>query len=179
VTTHVWRVCILGAESTGKTTLATALAARFGTLFNPEYGRAYTEVGRSRASAWTSAEFEHIARIHCWYEDFLAGYARQVLFSDTDAYTTALFHELYLETPGLGFDDLVERPYDLFVVCGLDVTWTRDEIREFAAQRRWMHERLVARARASGAPWTVVEGTHEARLIEAADAVNALLARPG
>ena len=43
----VARVCLLGAESTGKTTLAAALAAAYGTVWNPEYGRVYTEVGRA------------------------------------------------------------------------------------------------------------------------------------
>ena len=127
----VKRVCLLGAESTGKSTLAQALAERFGTLWNPEYGRPYTLIGRPPDTPWTSWEFTHIARIHCWYEDFLATLAERVLFSDTDAFTTAVFHEVYLGAPATGFEDLLARPYDLFVVCGLDVPWRHDGIREF------------------------------------------------
>ena len=119
------RVCVLGAESTGKTTLASALAGAYDTLWNPEYGRPYTELGASRDAPWTSSEFVHIARIQCWYEDFLAGYAHRLLFCDTDAFTTAVFHEVYLGVPARGFDELVARPYDLFLVCGLDVPWRR------------------------------------------------------
>ena len=137
---EVKRVCVLGAESTGKSTLAEALARRFETVWNPEYGRPYTQVGRPPDDAWTSWEFTHIARIHCWYEDFLATLANRVLFGDTDAFTTAVFHEVYLGTPATGFEELVERPYDLFVVCGLDVPWRHDGIREFETQPRWMHE---------------------------------------
>ena len=170
------RVCLLGAESTGKTTLAAELAAVFGTLVNPEYGRPYTEIGRDREAPWTSAEFAHIARIHCWYEDFLAGYAHRVLFCDTDAFTTAVFHEVYLGAPARGFEDLVARTYDLFVVCGLDVPWRGDGIREFELQRRRMHDSYVERARDSGRPWLLVEGDRTARLAAARSAVDGLLA---
>ncbi len=171
----VKRVCLLGAESTGKSTLARVLAERYDTVWNPEYGRPYTRIGRPAGAEWTSWEFTHIARIHCWYEDFLAGQARRVLFADTDAFTTAVFHEVYLATPATGFQDLVERCYDLFVVCGLDVAWRHDGIREFEEQRRWMQERYLARARESGSPWLLVEGPVDARLTEASAAVNAML----
>ena len=171
----VKRVCLLGAESSGKSTLAKALADRYDTLWNPEYGRPYTQIGRPTAAPWTSWEFTHIARIHCWYEDFLATFARRVLFSDTDAFTTAVFHEVYLGTKATGFDELVERPYDLFVVCGLDVRWRHDGIREFEEQRRSMHERYVERARTSGSPWLLVEGPHDRRVEAAAAAVDRVL----
>jgi len=179
VPSEVKRVCLLGAESTGKSTLARALAERFETTWNPEYGRPYTQIGRESGAPWTSWEFTHIARIHCWYEDFLAGLANRVLFSDTDAFTTALFHEVYLGTRATAFDELVQRRYDLFVVCGLDVPWRRDGLREFEAQRRSMHERYLSRARDSGSPWLLVEGPRERRLEAAAGAVDTLLADTG
>ena len=174
----VKRVCLLGAESTGKTTLARRLAERYETVWNPEYGRPYTLIGRPEGASWTSWEFTHIARIHCWYEDFLATSANRVLFIDTDAFTTALFHEVYLGAPATGFEELVARPYDLFVVCGLDVPWRHDGIREFEAQRRWMHERYLERARSSGKPWLLAEGALDARLRAAASAVDDVLAAP-
>jgi len=176
VQTDVKRICLLGAESTGKTTLAASLARAYGTAWVPEYGRPYTEIGRDRGAPWTSEEFTLIARMQCWYEDCLATGARELLICDTDAFTTALFHEVYIGKPTHAFDDLVARPYDLFVVCGLDVPWRHDGIREFEAQRSWMHERYLERAQASGAAWAVVEGPPEARLEQAQVAVDALSA---
>ena len=170
------RVCLLGSESTGKTTLAQILAGAYGTVWNPEYGRAYTELGRDPEEPWTSAEFTHIARIQCWYEDCLAGSARAVLFCDTDAFTTAVFHEVYLGGPTHAFDDLLERRYDLYLVCGLEVPWRHDGVREFEEQRRWMHDQYVARAQESGAPWLLVEGPVEDRLQASRAAIDALLA---
>ena len=172
----VKRVCLLGAESTGKTTLARALAEAYDTVWNPEFGRPYTEIGRDPEAPWTSDEFTHIARIQCWYEDTLVRSAREVLFCDTDAFTTALFHHVYLGEPTHAFDDLLERQYDLYLVCGIEVRWKHDGIREFAEQRLWMHERYLERAAASGSPWALVEGPHDARLRLASDAVDALLA---
>jgi NadR type nicotinamide-nucleotide adenylyltransferase len=176
VAEDIKRVCLLGAESTGKTTLARDLAAVYATVWNPEYGRPYTEIGRDAGAPWTSSEFTHIARIQCWYEDFLAASARDVLFCDTDAFTTALFHEVYLGVPTHGFDELADRHYDLYLVCGLDVPWRHDGIREFEEQRRWMHGRYVERARTSGSPWLLVEGSPDERLRDARFAVDRLIA---
>lgn len=172
---EVKRVVVLGAESTGKTTLTRALAETFGTLWNPEYGRPYTEIGRPVDAPWTSWEFTHIARMHCWYEDFLARYATDVLFCDTDAFTTAVFHQTYLGLPTDAFADLAERTYDLTIVCGLDVPWAHDGFREFEEQREWMHERFLERAQSSGRPWLVVEGPPPARHTTATEAVRVLL----
>ena len=49
----------------------------YDTVWNPEFGRPYTEIGRDPDAPWTSDEFTHIARIQCWYEDCLARSARE------------------------------------------------------------------------------------------------------
>ena len=175
----VTRVCLLGAESTGKTTLARALAETYATAWVPEYGRVYTELGRPSDAPWTSWEFTHISRVQCWWEDFLAGLAHRVLFCDTDAFTTAVFHEAYLGSPATEFQELAARRYDLYLVCALDVPWARDGIREFDAERRRHHEIYLEHARSSGAPWLLVEGTEERRLAAARTAVDELLASRG
>ena len=60
-------------------------------------------------------------------------------------------------------------------VCGLDVPWRHDGIREFEDQRRAMHERYVEHARASGSPWVLVEGPLDGRLEAVAEALDPLL----
>ncbi len=67
------------------------------------------------------------------------------------------------------------RRYDLFLVCGLGVPWRHDGVREFEEQRRWMHERYVERARTSGTPWLLLEGSLEERLRESRLAVDRLV----
>ena len=56
------RVVVVGAESTGKSTLAAALAESLGTVWVPEYGRFYWEGRRHLAvQDWTADEFVRIA----------------------------------------------------------------------------------------------------------------------
>ena len=66
------RVVIIGAESTGKTTLATALAEHYQTAWVPEFGRLYTEARRYRGELWRSDEFTYIAIEQARMEDALA-----------------------------------------------------------------------------------------------------------
>jgi NadR type nicotinamide-nucleotide adenylyltransferase len=58
------RVVLIGAESTGKTTLARDLADAFGTVWLPEYGRTYWEqkMARGEPNVWHPDEFAVIAR---------------------------------------------------------------------------------------------------------------------
>src|SRR4051812_35583385 len=126
---YVLRVCLLGAESSGKTTLAAALADRFGTVWAPEFGHHYQALGRDDPNGpWTSAEFLHIARLQHWLEDFQAGLANRVVFCDTDVFTTAMWHEALVGTPAP--EELMrlaeERTYGLFLVCDTDIPFRQD-----------------------------------------------------
>jgi HTH-type transcriptional regulator, transcriptional repressor of NAD biosynthesis genes len=74
---YVHRICVLGAESTGTTTLARDLAGHYGCPWVPEYGRAYCERRLEHATTidWRTEDFAHIARRQQADEDALAGTA--------------------------------------------------------------------------------------------------------
>jgi NadR type nicotinamide-nucleotide adenylyltransferase len=81
------RICLVGAESTGKTTLAKALAAHYLTSWVREYGREYSERKHTGAAGynWTADEFTHIAQIQADRENAAARHANKILICDTDA----------------------------------------------------------------------------------------------
>lgn len=172
------RVCIIGAESTGKTTLAAALAERYGTLWVPEYGAPYHHVGRGDPQRpWAPEEFTHIAQIRDWLEEFLAGYADRVLFCDTDTFVTAVFHEVYLGTPSPELEARARASrYALYLLCDVDTPFHRDKLglrREDA--RLTMHRRYAEYVRSTGCPWIELAGPHEERMTAAAAAIDGLL----
>jgi HTH-type transcriptional repressor of NAD biosynthesis genes len=174
----VARVCVIGAESTGKTTMAAALAEHYRTRWVPEYGAPYHHVGRGNPHReWTSEEFTHIARIREWLEEFLAGYANRVLFCDTDTFVTAVFHEVYLGRPSAELEEEArESKYALYLLCDVDTPFHRDRwgLRR-EDTRRAMHERYLEYLRSGDSPWLELKGSPDERIAAAIAAVDRLL----
>src|SRR5204863_7277646 len=88
----VRRLAIVGAESTGKTTLAQALAAQFSTVCVPEFARDYLS---ARGGQCRPADMPVIAAGQARLEDEYARHANRLLVCDTDLLTTQLWQEHY------------------------------------------------------------------------------------
>ncbi len=175
------RVVIAGAESTGKTTLAEALARRLQTVWVPEYGRSYWEGRRYAADQrWSRNEFRHIAHTQHDLMDDLGRRAEDgVLVADTDALVTAVWHRRYMHADDDALEAIVaaHRPA-VYLVAGLDAPWTQDGTRESEAERGAMHEDTLARCHASGVATHVLEGSLEERVDAACAVIDALSFEP-
>ncbi|MCP3939767.1 MAG: AAA family ATPase [Actinomycetia bacterium] len=175
------RVVLVGAESTGKSTLSRALAGALGTVWVPEHGRSYWEGRRFLADqSWTTGEFHRIAAAQRRLEDDLARSAcRGVVIADTDALVTAVWHERYLGVADRELDRLVANgSRDLYLVCSPDFDWVQDGTRESKAHRQAMHESILRRVRTSGAGVAVLSGPHDARVVEALSLIDTLTNYP-
>ena len=181
----VRRVVLVGAESTGKTTLAAALAERFATGWVPEYGREYWErkVAGLRMDGplppWTSEEFVEIATRQQQREDRAARTANRVLLCDTNAFATGTWHERYLgrrsaEVDAIGARDNV----DLYLLAEPDFPFVQDGWRDGESVRDWMHGRFVEQLKYAAVPVVHLKGSVEERLERAAAAVDAVLRKP-
>jgi NadR type nicotinamide-nucleotide adenylyltransferase len=173
------RVVIVGAESTGKTTLATALAEHYQTAWVPEFGRLYTEARRPRGGLWQSHEFTFIAAEQVRLEDALARIANRVLICDTDACATAIWHERYLGA--LSAEVLAvaaSRSYDLYILTDVDTPFMPDDIRDGESIREWMHKRFVDELARIGTPVLLVSGPHEQRLAAAITRIDEVVSGP-
>lgn len=179
------RVVLIGAESTGKTTLTQALAARFGTGYVLEYGREHWErklAGHDLATppAWTSDEFVHIAAEQARREDAAARTADPVLFCDTNAFATGTWHERYYGHRDARVDALGARcRVSLYLLTAPDVPFVQDGFRDGEHIRQWMHQRFVQQLTAIQAPTVLLDGPHVARWPRAVAAVESLLASGG
>jgi NadR type nicotinamide-nucleotide adenylyltransferase len=172
---YVPRVCIAGAESTGKSTLAQRLAAHFDAPWVEEYGRYYS-LGKSERGAlgsWESDEFLHIAYEQQRMEDDAARRADPVLICDTDALATRIWHEFYMGAMP-HWPPLPSR-ISLYLLPYPDVPFVADAIREGEHRRYWMHERFISELSQLDARYVVLEGTYDERFRQAVAAVDALI----
>lgn len=169
------RVVVTGSESTGKTTLASALAAHYGTVWSPEYVREYVA---ARSAPVRAGDVEAIARGQMAVEDtLLGGRSGRLVIHDTDLLSTAVYSLHYFGScpPWIG-EEVRRRRADLYLLAGIDVPWQADaNQRDRGDHREEMHGLFREALAARGFPAVELAGPHEARLAAAIRAIDAIL----
>lgn len=176
---YVKRVCVVGAESTGSTTLARSLAAAYETTWVPEYGRDYTveKFTIGTGDKWLPSDFLRIALEQNALEDRMAREAPVgILFCDTDSLATALWEEVYLGSTSDAVWRAVDAhgaPFALYLLTDhVGVPWENDGLRLGDETRAAMTARFEEVLVARGLPWMKVSGSRSARLARAVDAIT-------
>jgi NadR type nicotinamide-nucleotide adenylyltransferase len=174
------RVVVLGAESTGSTTLAEALADRYGAAWVPEYGREHslTRDG-GLAEPWRSDEFDLIVeRQIVWEDSALRRTPVPLLVCDTDVLATALWHERYVGTgsPTILARAAAHRP-DLYLLTGDEIDWVDDATRDGEHIRHAMQQRFRDVLSVQPVPWVEVRGSVAERVVRSVPLVDQVLAR--
>lgn len=170
----VRRVAILGAESTGKSTLAASLARQFDTVHVPEFGRAYCEARSALDLALP--DFEAIAHGQADWEEEHATRANRVLICDTELHTTATWSDMVIGTrPSWLTAAARARKYHLLLVLDDDVPWSDDGTRVFADRRSEHTLRLQAELETAGREFVMLSGSFEERELAAARLIAELL----
>ncbi|MFN8077754.1 MAG: AAA family ATPase [Kineosporiaceae bacterium] len=195
------RVVVLGAESTGTTTLSKALAealrARGGvwaaTAWVPEFGREHTVVklevaralavraGRAQPTVadlvWTPEDFLAVAAQQRDDEDTAAAGGSPVLVCDTDAFATGVWFTRYVGGRNRQVEAVGDsRSHALYLLTDHEgVPFEQDGWRDGEHLRPWMTREFADRLEASGRCWRWSRGPHEQRLAEALEAVDSLV----
>lgn len=167
----VLRIAILGAESSGKSTLAAALAEQYQTVWVPEYLREFVDV---HARVPREEDQYAIALTQMTRENDAALRANRYLFCDTTPLMTALYSRVYWARVDAQLAELdMVHEYALTLVTAPDGPWTPDGLqRESEAVRQSVHALVLATLTARGIPHTVVAGEPDLRMTQ----VRALLA---
>lgn len=165
--TDIQRIAILGAESSGKSTLAAALAEHYGTLWVPEYLREFVD---TQARVPREEDQYGIGLTQIQREDAAALHANRFLFCDTTPLMTALYSKVYwgrVDAQLAALDGV--HAYALTLVTAPDGPWVPDGLqRESEAVRQSVHALVLANLTARGIAHTVVAGNPAQRMASVA-----------
>lgn len=161
----VKRVCVLGGESSGKSTLAQALAEHFQTAFVPEYAR---ELWMAKDGKLVYEDLLEIAvrQIDC--EDVAALRADRYLFCDTSPLTTLFYSEDMFGRADAALKKLALRPYDYYVLCSPDFEFVQDGTRRDAGFRERQHTWYMEQLSRRGLRYLLAEGSIRERITQIA-----------
>jgi NadR type nicotinamide-nucleotide adenylyltransferase len=169
----VIRVVLTGSESTGKSTLAERLAARYGAVCVPEFVRGFAE---RKGAPIEYSDHGAIARGQIALEDEYIARAAELVVQDTDLLSTVVYCRHYFGTcPGWIEEAARARRPDLYLLCEIDLPWVADGVRDRGHLRDEMQQQFRDAALASGTAVATVTGAGDARLERATEAIDALL----
>jgi NadR type nicotinamide-nucleotide adenylyltransferase len=166
------RVVLIGPESSGKTSIASALSAEFGAPWTPEAAREFAAWSSIPLSAET---VEPIARLSMAFENGARRASPALLIRDTDLLSTVVYARHYYGgvAPWI-VDEARTRLAELYLLCLPDLPWYADGIRD----RPWARGQLLDEFRCVleefGATFVEVSGTGPARTEMARRAVAKL-----
>ena len=164
------RITFFGAESTGKTTLSTAVAAALNSYLLPEWARPYLEA--------VGAEVTDAAMHDIWLGQRALQLSTQLLeprpfiIQDTDLFSTLGYWEMYdpAHVPAQLVDDALATRSNLYVLCPSDIPFEPDPLRYGGDQRESTDQYWIDLLERFGLPYaTLTSPDQVSRALEATE----------
>lgn len=167
------KIAVVGPESTGKSTIAQAIARHFNTVCVPEFARAYC---KNLHNEYTLQDEVNMYYGQIALEDTLIPLANDVLICDTTILTVKIWCDhLFGDTPKEVKNEIQQRPYDLYLLMDIDLPWEEDPLRDFPEQREHFMEVWKQELDRLQAPYTIISGLGNARFENAVKAAKACM----
>lgn len=171
----VERICLLGGESSGKSTLAAALATALDTVQVEEYGR---ECWLARGGQLAFDDLRHIAETQVAREAIAALRATRWLVCDTSPLTTLLYSRHLFGRADPVLERLAERPYAYTFLCAPDFPFVQDGTRSGPGFRALQHRAYLLELPQRGIPFTLLQGPVAQRVATVRDVLARVAASP-
>lgn len=178
--TKIKKIVVIGPESTGKSTLCEQLAAHYQTIWVKEYAREYL---LKNGTQYTYDQLLDIARGQLDNEALGLEQLEQtnqsnLLIIDTDMQVMKVWCEyVFGNCHRWILDQIVQRKYDLYLLCDTDLPWVKDELREYPdlEARNQLFQHYKTAMLSQNTPWVDIKGLEVERLHAAVSAIDALL----
>ena len=178
----VINVVILGAESTGKTTLCRDLAVHFGCPWVPEYMRTYLQAKwDSEQLTCTWEDLLPIAQGQIELENKLAKQAAQTsdrgyLFCDTSLFELMVYSNWYYgDCPEALTQAALAHHYDLILLTDVDIPWVADDLRDSPHQREGISAYFASQLTLHNKAFQHIGGDREERVQQVVKLLTSLV----
>lgn len=172
------KVVLFGPESSGKSSLAKALAETFNTRWVPEYMRIYLqEKWNQHREICTEEDMIPIAKGQIALENKEAQLADKILFCDTNLLQNWVYANVYFENYS---NPLLKRyvekhEYQLYILCDIDVPWQADDLRDKPNEREKMFAIFANELIKRNLPYIKTTGSLAQRLVQCKPILQNLL----
>jgi len=181
---YIKKVCIIGTESCGKSTLIRNLANVFNTSYVEEAGRTVCEESGGIDNMQKKDYFEILFR-HKYEENESLKIANKVLFIDTDSLITLYYYLLDFKDKSEDnkrFQYISEcisylNNYDLYIFLEPDVKWVQDGSRTYGDQKiREKNNKILKRLlNKNGINYICINGDYQNRYKKSKELIEELL----
>jgi HTH-type transcriptional regulator, transcriptional repressor of NAD biosynthesis genes len=161
------KIVFFGPESTGKTTLASALAEHFNTSWSPEYMREYLQKKwDEKKEVCTWDDLLPIAEGQMKNEATAESDADKLVFYDTNLLQIKVYSEIYYNgnCPEEIKQQVQEKHYDFYFLLYIDTPWEADDLRDKPHEREMMFQRFKKELDINNCPYQIIKGTFPERL---------------
>ncbi|MCG8309230.1 MAG: ATP-binding protein [Cytophagales bacterium] len=167
---NIIRIAITGPESTGKSSLAKKLAGHFGTVWVPEYARAYLD---KLKRAYTERDLLKIAKGQINSEREIFETAKRMIFYDTELLVIKIWanHKYGRIHPWI-LSNYNKISYDLYLLTYPDLPWEYDPLRENPEKGNYFFSIFEKELIARKAKYKIIRGNHDERMIAAIDFIE-------
>lgn len=168
----MFKIAITGPESTGKSTLAEALAKYFRTEYIPEYSRTYLENFEGR---YSEDDVVEIAKGQHKLIVEKKEYSQNILIADTEIIVCKIWVEYVFKHSNATIDNILkEQDFDLYLLCDIDLPWTYDPLRENPnpEERKELFEIYRNTLTEMNLPFEIVRGNDEERISNAINIIK-------
>lgn len=168
----LFKIAIIGPESTGKSTISQELAWHYKTKWGREYARKYLEM---LDRAYVQEDLIEIAKGQIANEEKAIQNAKGFVFFDTNLEVIKVWSQYkYGNIPAPIHHWHKAREYHAYILTNIDLPWEEDPLREHPEpeQRKKLFQIYLDRVKKSGLPYHIVSGNEKERLESAVQFLN-------
>ncbi len=155
-------VVLMGAESTGKSTLAKILSEHYQTTWAGEYLRQFVD---EKGALPEQSDVDAIAKGHVELVSGLRSQARNVLFVDTDLFTTCVYQRIYFGECPTWIEELaLIHKSGLYLFMEPDIPWVPDPGQRASPDERMRSHYLLSKeAKTHSLNTVLIQGSFDHR----------------